>query len=137
MSATEHARARTGAITAPDSLPWYIDVMYDHNQLEVPDSFMALHLAAGHLKPGATREHITARYELCEDLAQHLQEYARAQHHDHGWPSDEVLRRCHQGLLAGASGLGQPEAAWVVRRLAELADWACPDLGESRSDGAG
>ena len=48
--------------------------MYDHNQLEVPDSFMALFLVPGRLKPTATREHVTARYELCEDLASHLEE---------------------------------------------------------------
>lgn len=109
--------------------------MYDHNQLEVPDSFTALHVVAGRLKPGLTRAHLTARYELCEDLAQHLQEYARAQHHDHGWASDEVLRRCHQGLQGGPSGVSDPEAAWVVRRLAELADWACPEPDQPQRDG--
>lgn len=116
---------------APVLPPWYILLMYDHNQLEVPDSFMALHVAAGRLKAGITRAQVTARYELCEDLAQHLQEYARAQHHDHGLPEAEVLRRCHLGLLAGPSGVSEPEAAWVVRRVAELADWADPDLPEA------
>ena len=122
---------------APVSLPWYIHVMYDHNQLEIPDSFMALHVVAGRLTPGLTRAHLTARYELCEDLAQHLQEYARAQHHDHGLPEQEVLRRCHQGLLAGPAGVSPAEAAWVVRRLAELADWASPALAEASPDAAG
>jgi hypothetical protein len=121
----------------PVSPPWYIHVMYDHNQLEVPDSFMALHGVAGRVKPGLTRAHITGRYELCEDLAQHLREYARAQHHDHGLAEEEVLRRCHQGLLADPAGLSVPEAAWVVRRLAELADWARPDLGDPAPDGVG
>lgn len=111
--------------------------MYDHNQLDVPDSFMALHMVAGRLKPGLTRGHVTARYELCEDLAQHLQEYARAQHHDHGLPEADVLRRCHQGLLVGSSNFSAPESAWVVRRLAELADWASPELGESPPDAVG
>lgn len=104
--------------------------MYDHNQLEVPDSFMALHLTPRGLKPGATRAAITARYELCEDLANHLHEYARAQHHDAGLATEVVLRRCHHGLLAGPSGVSEAEAAWVVRRLAELLEWACPELGE-------
>jgi hypothetical protein len=102
--------------------------MYDHNQLDVPDSFVALYLAPGGLKPGATRALVTARYELCETLANHLHDYARAQHLDAGLPTDEVLRRCHQGLLAEASGVSEAEAAWVVRRLAELAEWACPNL---------
>jgi len=104
--------------------------MYDHNQLEVPDSFVALYLGPGGLKPGATREAVTARYELCEELANHLHDYARAQHHDAGWPTDEVLRRCHQGLLSGPSGLNEAEATWVVRRLAELNEWTCPALPE-------
>lgn len=125
---------RPWALRSPVAPPWYIHFMYDHNQLEVPDSFMALHVVAGHLRPGLTRALVTARYELCEDLAQHLQEYARAQHHDHGLPEHEVLKRCHQGLLAGASGVSAPEAAWVVRRLAELADWSSPDLGEPPPD---
>lgn len=117
--------------------PWYIHAMYDHNQLEVPDSFLALHVVAGRLKPGLTRAHVTGRYELCEDLAQHLQEYARAQHHDHGLTEGEVLLRCHQGLQGGTSGVSAPEAAWVVHRLAELADWARPDLGEAPPGAAG
>ena len=102
--------------------------MYDHNQLEVPDSFLALYLVPGRLKPSATRELITGRYELCEDLANHLEEYARAQHHDLGISEAEVLRRCHVGLLTAASGVNAREAEWVIRRLAELAGWSCPEL---------
>ena len=104
--------------------------MYDHNQLEIPDSFMALFLAPGRLKPSATRAVITARYELCEDLASHLEDGARGQHHDLGIPAPEVLQRCQAGLLSAGSGLNAAEAEWVVRRLAELAGWACagPDV---------
>ncbi len=97
--------------------------MDDHNQLEIPDSFVALYLVAGRLKPTATRAVIGARYEFCEDLAQHLVEYARAQHHDLGITEADVLERCHDGLRAEASGVGEAEAQWIVRRLAELAGW--------------
>jgi len=97
--------------------------MYDHNQLEIPDSFVALYLADGRTKPSASRAEITARYEVCEDLASHLYEYARAQHHDLGISEDEVLRRCRNGLLADPSAWTEPEATWVVRRLAELEGW--------------
>lgn len=137
VSAQPHAGGQNRSSAPPVPPPWYIHVMYDHNQLQVPDSFMALHVVVGRLKPGFTRAHVTARYELCEDLALHLQDYARAQHHDHGLPAEEVLMRCHQGLLAGPSGVSAPEAAWVVRRLAELADWACPDMGDAPPDAAG
>ena len=103
--------------------------MYDHNQLEVPDSFLALYLVAGRLKPSATRAVVTGRYEVCEDLAGHLEAYARAQHHDHGMAEADVLRRCHLGLLTESSGVNAAEAEWIIRRLAELAGWACPELG--------
>ena len=97
--------------------------MYDHNQLEIPDSFVALYLVGGRLKPTATRAEVAARYELCDDLAQHLFEYARAQHHDLGISEDEVLRRCRAGLLGDASGWTVAEAGWVTHRLAELEGW--------------
>jgi hypothetical protein len=97
--------------------------MYDHNQLEIPDSFMALYLVAGRLKPTATRAAIGARYEFCEDLANHLYEYARAQHFDLGISEAETLDRCHRGLLAESSGVNEAEATWVIRRLAELEGW--------------
>lgn len=97
--------------------------MYDHNQLIVPDSFLALYITPGRLKPSESREFITERYELCEDLANHLVEYARAQHHDLGVSEDEVLRRCELGLHSAVSGLNGPEAVWVIRRLAELEGW--------------
>ena len=102
--------------------------MYDHNQLEIPDSFMALFLAPGRQKPSATRAVVTARYELCEDLASHLEAYARGQHHDLGISEVEVLQRCHAGLLSAGSGVNEAEAEWVVRRLAEMAGWAYAGL---------
>ena len=103
--------------------------MYDHNQLDVPDSFVALFLSRGRLQPGATREQVSARYEWCEDLAQHLLEYARAQHHDAGLAQIDVLERCQRGLLAGTLGVSEAEVGWVVRRLAELAEWPARELG--------
>lgn len=102
--------------------------MYDHNQLEVPDSFLALYLAPGGHRITATREVVTARYEVCEDLANHLAEYARAQHHDLGLTEADVLSRCHRGLMAQASGIGAREAGWVVRRVAEIEGWECPEM---------
>ena len=72
---------------------------------------MALYLVGGRTKPSATREQITARYELCEDLANHLYEYARAQHHDLRIAEDEVLRRCRLGLLDESSGWIELEAS--------------------------
>lgn len=98
-------------------------VTYDHNQLAVPDSFLALFLTPGREKPSRTRDDIAQRYEPCEDLANHLVEPARAQHHDQGLATQEVLSRCHAGLCAEGSTFSAGEAAWIVRRLAELEGW--------------
>jgi hypothetical protein len=100
--------------------------MYDHNQLEIAESFLALHVVDGRLRPTQTRELLTARYELCETLAQQLFEYAQEQHHKHGLTEHEVLERCHAGLIGDASVVDKCEAGWVVRRLAELEGWECP-----------
>ena len=101
--------------------------MYDHNQLEIPASFVALFVEPGREKPNATRAAIGARYEFCEDLANQLCEYARAQHHDLGIDEGEVLARVALGLAQPASGVDPAEARWVVRRLAELEDWPAGD----------
>jgi hypothetical protein len=103
--------------------------MYDHNQLEVPDSFVALFIEPGRERPRATRAAITARYEFCEDLANHLYDYARAQHHDLGITEDDVLDRVLLGLQAPSSGVDDAEAHWVVRRLAELESWPAAGRG--------
>jgi hypothetical protein len=102
--------------------------MYDDNQVDIPESFYALFRVEGRIKLTATREVILGRYELCEDLANHLVDYARARHFDLGISEDDVLERCHQGLLGGAAGVSDEEATWVIRRLAELQGWPCPAL---------
>ena len=97
---------------------------YDHNQLDVPDSFLALFVERGRLAPAATRGLVTGRYELCEDLAGHLVERVRARHHDMGVARDTVLADVLVGLQAPESGLNEKEALWTVRRLAELEGWS-------------
>lgn len=102
--------------------------MYDHNQLEIPDAFAALYLSPGGHRATATRAVVTARYEFCEDLANHLGEYARTQLQQFDLSEAEVLLRCHAGLAGGAAGVSAVEAGWVVQRLAEIEGWACPTL---------
>jgi hypothetical protein len=46
-----------------------------------------------------------------------------------------VLKRCRRGLLAGPSGVNEAEAGWVVRRLAELAEWPCLESGPTPEAG--
>ena len=44
-----------------------------------------------------------------------------------GIAESDVLMQCHRGLLSDQSVVASVEAGWVVRRLAELLDWECPE----------
>ena len=100
----------------------YNRLMSDAYQSEIPPSFMALHAdARGRLTVPvpALRE----RYELCEDLSQHLTEHCRSIHVEIGVDEQEVLQRCELGLISPEGVVSAPEARWVVTRLAELLGW--------------
>ena len=100
--------------------------MSEDSQLVVPPSFVALFVPPGRSKPSAARQHIAARHEFCEDLAQMLTETASTQLWELGITEADVLRRVHRGLVEGAL-VDAAEAHWVLRRLAELLGW--PDPG--------
>jgi len=107
--------------------------MDDPNQIEVPPSFLALFSSpSGHrlLQPMAT---VRERYELCEDLAQMLTERASADQFRSGAGEREVLEKMELALSQEGSPVQPQEAAWVVRRLAELLDWAFPGSTPSPS----
>jgi hypothetical protein len=97
--------------------------MPDENQIEIPQSFIALFVDRGRLKPNTTRETVIGRYELCEDMACTLIEHAETMQFDHGFSEKDVLSHCHQGLIDQSSGLTKKESAWVIHRLAELLAW--------------
>jgi hypothetical protein len=97
--------------------------MSDDNQTPLPPSFIALFVPSGRSRPNATREHIAARYELCEDLANLLTEPAQTQLWSLGVTEADILARIHAGLLTGEAGLDAAEAGWVTSRLAELLNW--------------
>jgi hypothetical protein len=97
--------------------------MSDESQIVVPPSFVALFVEPGRVKPNASREHISERYELCEDLATMLMDHARSKLWELGVTEADVLERIHRGLLTDEAGVDAAEAEWVTRRLAELLDW--------------
>lgn len=101
------------------------------NQIEIPQSFMAMYVTPGHACPNAPQEVVVARYELCEDLACLLTERAQALADKENLSEREVLIRCHRGLLADALTLTEQESAWVLFRLAELLEWTPPVLDVS------
>lgn len=100
--------------------------MSDESQIEIPQSFIALFVEPGRTKPNASREHIAARYELCEDLANLLTQTAGTMQFSLGITERDVLERCQQGLLLEDSVVTPNEAQWVICRLAELMQWPIP-----------
>jgi hypothetical protein len=96
------------------------------NQIEIPQSFMTLYVTPGRSTPNASQEIIIARYEQCEDMACTLTEHAQTLVFKENFTEPEVLERCRQGLLADGAIFTEPEARWVILRLAELLDWDAP-----------
>jgi hypothetical protein len=99
------------------------DGMYEEYQIEIPQSFMALFIEPGRQKPNASREVVAHRYELCEDMASMLTETARSIFLSLGITEDDVLTQCYRGLTGESAVVTQPEAVWVIHRLAELLEW--------------
>jgi hypothetical protein len=100
----------------------------DDNQVEIPQSFIALFMEPGRSKPAATRFFIAQRYELCEDMASLLAQTAQEMLHGLGIAENDVLQRCYQGLVVDNGIFNAREAEWVVRRLAELSQWTQPPM---------
>ena len=106
--------------------------MSDDNQIFIPPSFFAVYSDARKrlLEPiGVVRE----RYEICEDLANHLVGHAQIQHHTEVPVESEILRRIHAGLAMPEAGVSSAEAGWIVQRLAELLGWPSPGPEENGS----
>ena len=97
--------------------------MYEEYQIEIPQSFMALFIDPGRQKPNASREVVAQRYELCEDMASMLTETAKDMFLSLGITEDDVLVQCWRGLTGAGAVVSEPEAGWVIRRLAELLEW--------------
>jgi hypothetical protein len=103
---------------------------YAENQVEIAPAFVALYCdKAGRLL--LAEDQLRLRYEICEDLVQHLAGPALAMLGAGGDAKSgagiEIQRRIFKGLLAGESGLDQHEAGWVMQRLAELLEWPALD----------
>ena len=104
--------------------------MDEGNQILIPPSFSALYVPPGKVKPTLGAREMAARYELCEDMAQLLTEQAANQQFQLGITEDLALDRCLQGLMCEPVVVNEPEARWVICRLAELLHWPLPDWAE-------
>ncbi len=98
------------------------------NQIEPPQSFMAMYITPGQTRPNAPQDVVLARYEQCEGMACVLTEHAPTLAFKENFTESEVLVRCHQGLLDNASDFNENEARWVIQRLAELLGWEPPSF---------
>jgi hypothetical protein len=102
-------------------------LMDDASQILIPESFIALFVPPGRIKPTASREHMAERYELCEDLACMLTDTCAAMQARDGLAEDMVLERVQAGLRGGDMAVvDDAEAQWVVHRTAELLNWPWP-----------
>lgn len=102
--------------------------MDDSSQILVADSFIALYTQRGRLT--VKRPELAERYETCEDLAQQVAEFCRTLQFGRDLSEDQALRQCHQGLLTPPTAVSPDEAAWVIRRVAELQNWDLPTWPE-------
>jgi hypothetical protein len=105
--------------------------MSEGNQTYLPESFTALYVPPGKVKPSIGLREMAGRYELCEDLANLLTEKAANMQFTLGITEDLVLQQCELGLLADPAVVSPVEARWVVCRLAELLNWPMDQLLQS------
>ncbi len=103
--------------------------MSDDYQIDIPPSFFAIYTDRRQRlsEPLAV---VRERYEVCEDLANHLVQQALTLHHVEVPSEQEILAKIRAGLAAPGSGFSPAEAQWVTRRLAELLNWRDPSLDE-------
>jgi hypothetical protein len=101
--------------------------MSEDNQILIPESFMALFIQPGRSKPSASHAEVSARYGLCEDMANMLTETAQNMQFTLGITEQDVLMQCLRGLQVEGSVVNLPESDWVVHRLAELLNWPFPE----------
>lgn len=101
--------------------------MFDSPDFHIPPSFLALYTTPHRSRLTVDRDTLLQRYELCEDLSQMLTTTAGEMQWSLGITEDDVLERCHLGLLGDAAVVSEAEAQWVVSRLAELQGWPLPN----------
>jgi hypothetical protein len=99
--------------------------MYEINQTEVPDAFMAIYCRHG--RPLESLATIELRHDACEELSHQVSTFCTSLQAKDELPEAEVLGRCYAGLLASPETVNESEAQWVIGRVAELLEWPTPE----------
>ena len=94
--------------------------MSDDSQIRIPASFVALYLRPGRSRPEASRAEIAERHDFCEDLATLLTGHARATMLELGVTEDDVLVRCHRGLLLPEEFIGVAADSSLIIELGDF-----------------
>jgi hypothetical protein len=104
--------------------------MHDSQQIFIPQSFTELFKdpLRPHAKLSEPFSHISARYDLCEDMAQMVCQTALNMMGSLNITEQDVIERILQGLSLDESVVTSPEARWVVQRMAELLNWDIPNI---------
>jgi hypothetical protein len=103
--------------------------MYDHNQTLVPESFLALYVRHG--RPLLDRKEMEARYESAESLAEQIAAVVASVPADDPASQRDALGDVKASLLVELLREREAEATWVVTRVAEICDWAPPELSDA------
>jgi hypothetical protein len=78
----------------------------------------------GRYQSGLTEDELWLRYDVCEDLAGQLSEYATRKMSTSGMARDVALRRIEKGVKlkvdSGTWDFSQAEVAWVMKRTRKL-----------------
>jgi hypothetical protein len=110
-----------GTLTKPHKhRETFLNAMDDTCQIDLPASFLALHMRPGRSAPDLPWAELFARYELCEAMATMLQDKAVKVMCELRITEKDVLERCYRGLLQQDEQFTSDEATWVGRRLTEL-----------------
>ncbi len=100
--------------------------MYEINQTEVPAAFMDIYCRHG--RPLESLAMICSRHEACEELSYQVSSFCTSLQARDEVSEAEVLGRCYAGLLASPETVSEPEARWVIGRVAELLEWPTPQV---------
>jgi hypothetical protein len=119
--------------------------MDDTCQIDLPPSFLALHMRPGRTSPDRPWAEIYERYELCEAMATMLFDMSSRMVHELRIAEKDALERCYCGLIQKDQPFTSQEAIWIGYRLAELlgqtdsvfmsiADSKCKSSSETESE---